>query len=476
MAPEQERVHQTWVHSDRRIPRAFIRPIMRFAQIEASSGLVLLTAALLALIWANAPFGESYRRFWETHLTIAVGGFNFSESLKDVVNDALMVIFFFVVGLEIKRELVVGELRDPKKAALPAIAALGGMVVPALIFIAFTVGSGGEASRGWGIPMATDIAFSIGVISLLGSRVSSGAKFFLLALAIADDIGAITVIAVFYTEDLALGWLAAGIVGLVLVYVAQRSGIRSTLFYAVVGLFIWFFVFESGVHATLAGVSLGLMTPVYPLYGDDDYYKRSSWILGRFQMNAASPQRRERLDHDAMELAAVARESISPLDRIERSLQPWSSFVVIPLFALANAGVRFVDFQSGIGAALTNPVTLGVGVGLLVGKLTGISLATWIAVRLGLGRLPRQTGWSQIIGLAMLAGVGFTVSLFVTELAFTSAVLADSAKIGIFIGSGLAGVIGYFMLRSMKTPREEIEEVLTTAVDPEASGPAEAIA
>lgn len=456
MAPETERVHHTWIHSDRRIPKGFVRPIMRFMSLEAASGSVLLIAAVIALIWANAPFGETYKEFWETHLHIQLGGFNFEESLKHIVNDALMAIFFFVVGLEIKRELVVGELRDPKKAALPAIAALGGMIVPALIYVSFVAGQGGEASGGWAIPMATDIAFSVGVISLLGKRVPTGAKLFLLALAIADDIGAIMVIAIFYTSDLSMLWLALGLLGLGGVYLAQRVGIRSMLFYWVAGFVIWFFIFESGVHATLAGVALGLLTPVFPLYSEDEYRRRTSWILGRFEVNRAAPNHRERLDYDAMQMAAVASESIAPLDRLEHQLTPWSSFVVVPLFALANAGVRFADFENGVLDALTSPVTLGVGLGLLVGKLIGISLATWVAVRTGVGKLPTHTGWSQVVGLAALAGIGFTVSMFVTELAFTHHALTDSAKVGIFIGSGLAGILGTVLLRRSKPPAGDV--------------------
>jgi NhaA family Na+:H+ antiporter len=442
---------------------------MRFTQLEASSGSILLIAAVVALVWANAPFGETYKEFWDTHLHFQLADFHLEESLKHIVNDALMAIFFFVVGLEIKRELVVGELRDPKKAALPAIAALGGMIIPALIYVAFVAGEGGEATRGWAIPMATDIAFSVGVISLLGKRVSTGAKLFLLALAIADDIGAIMVIAFFYTDDLAMLWLALGLLGLAGVYLAQRAGIRSMAFYWVTGIVIWFFIFESGVHATLAGVALGLLTPVFPLYSEEDYQRRTSWILGRFEMNKAAPNHRERLDYDAMQMSAVATESVAPLDRLEHQLTPWSSFVVVPLFALANAGVRFADFESGIGAALTSPVTLGVGLGLLIGKLFGISLATWIAVRLGVGKLPTQTGWTQVVGLAALAGIGFTVSMFVTELAFDSAALADSAKIGIFIGSGLAGIVGYTLLRRAKTPAQHVAEQFEAAEAAEAS-------
>ena len=469
MAPETERVHHTWIHSDRRIPRGFVRPIMRFTELEAASGSVLLIAALIALLWANAPFGETYKEFWDTHLHITAGGFDLNLTLQEFVNDALMAIFFFVVGLEIKRELVVGELKDKKKAALPAIAALGGMIVPALIYTAFVASKGGEATHGWAIPMATDIAFSVGVISLLGKRVTTGAKLFLMTLAIADDIGAIIVIALFYSRDMSLMWLGLGLLGLFFVYLANRAGIRSMFFYWPVGIVIWFFILQSGVHATLARVALGLMTPVYPLYSEDEYHRKTSWILGRFATNQAAPNHRERLDYDAMQMAAVATESVSPLDRLEQFLVPWSGFFVVPIFALANAGVRFADFQSGVGAAVTSPVTIGVALGLLVGKLTGITAATWGAVRAGIGRLPSHTGWTQIIGLAMLAGIGFTVSMFVTELAFTDAALTDSAKVGIFIGSGLAGVIGTVFLRrfGIKQP---------VALDDDEPEPAEAVA
>jgi NhaA family Na+:H+ antiporter len=453
---DDARIHQTWVNSDRRVPTRFVRPFVRFTEIAASSGIVLLVAAVVALIWANGPFGDSYETFWGTHFEISVGSFHFDESLKHVVNDGLMAIFFFVVGLEIKREIVVGDLNDRKQAALPAIAALGGMVVPALIFVAFVVGTGGEATRGWGIPMATDIAFSIGVISLLGARVSTGAKLFLLALAIADDIGAIAVIAIFYTDDLSLAFLAAAIGGLGLVYIAQRVGIRSAGFYWVLGLVVWFLVFESGVHATLAGVALAFLTPIHAWYSDDEYFQRSRWILDRYDMESDTPRRRERVDASALTLASVARESVAPLDRLEGSLHPWSAFVVIPIFALANAGVRIVDLD--FGEAVTSPVALGVGIGLLVGKIVGISLATWIAVMTGVGKLPKRTQWRDMFGLAALAGIGFTVSLFITELAFTSEILIDQAKIGIFIGSGLAGIVGYSLLRMAKTPQEIIEE------------------
>ena len=450
--------HDTWLTSDRPLPKRFVRPVLRFSNVEAAGGVVLLVAALVALLWANAPFGESYDRFWETRFSIEIRGFiHIDESLKDVVNDALMTVFFFVVGLEIKRELVVGELRGRKRAALPAIAAIGGMVVPALIYLVFVIGEPGEAGRGWGIPMATDIAFSVGVVSLLGRRVSVGAKLFLLALAIADDIGAIAVIAIFYTSDLAVGWLGAGIATLAAIFVAGRVGIRSTTFYVVAGIATWFFVFESGVHATLAGVALGFLTPAVAWYSDADYFDRAKWILSQREMDQAAPRGVERIDEHALTLASIARESVPPLNRLEHALHPWSSFLVVPIFALANAGVRFADID--VGAAMTSSVALGVGFGLVVGKIVGVTGATWLAVHFKLGTLPPRTGLRQVLGLAALTGIGFTVSLFITELAFTGAELSDRAKIGIFAGSAIAGIAGYLLLRSSPTPQEALETV-----------------
>ncbi len=440
---DEQRVHKTWLHSNRPIPSRFVRPLLRFTHIEASGGMVLLVAALVALVWANAPFGESYESFWDTHAAFEIGPLHLDETLRGLVNDGLMAIFFFVVGMEIKRELVTGELNEPRKAALPAIAALGGMVVPALIYVFFA--TGGEVSRGWGIPMATDIAFSVGVVALLGTRVPVGAKLFLLALAIVDDIGAIVVIAVFYTDDLALAWLAGAIGSLVTITLATRIGVRWVGFYVVMGFLTWFCMLESGVHATLAGVAIGLLTPARALYSDSEYRLRAQWILHQYDMAARDPYGAERVDDAALSLATIATESVSPLARQEAAIHPWSSFVIVPIFALANAGVRFVDVD--LVEAVTSRVSLGISLGLVVGKLVGIGVATWLAVRLGLGVLPRRTGWTHILGVAALAGIGFTVSLFITGLAFTDPILIDEAKIGIFIGSTTAGVIGYGLLR-----------------------------
>ncbi|MCJ7781534.1 MAG: Na+/H+ antiporter NhaA, partial [Acidimicrobiia bacterium] len=415
--------------------------------------IVLLAATILALIWANSAWGDSYFEFWDIHLSFEVGGFHFDQSLKHVVDDGLMAIFFFVVGLEIKRELVVGELNSVKKASLPAVAALGGMVVPALIYVAFVASSGpADALAGWGIPMATDIAFSVGVIALLSSRVPLGAKLFLLALAIVDDIGAILVIAIFYTDDLAFIWLIVAAAALALIAAARQAGIRAGIFYLPLAILTWYAFLESGVHATVAGVILGLLVPARAYYSDVAFRRRAGWILERWDRNAASPQAHERLDHDALELAAIAKESVSPLERWEHALHPWSSFVVIPLFALANAGVRFVNID--IVEAVTSPVALGVSVGLIVGKPVGIVVATWLGLKLKLGELPRHTSFGHIIGLGFLAGVGFTVSLFIAELAFRSSpdahLFSDEAKIGIFIGSIVAGITGYTFLRLYK--------------------------
>ncbi len=451
--PDQDydREHRTWVDSDRWIPSRFVRPLNRFISIESAGGIVLLVAAVVALLWANAPFGESYENFWETHFDFSFAGIHLEESLRKLVNDGFMAIFFFVVGLEIKRELVTGDLRYPKAAALPAIAALGGMIVPALLYLSFN--GGGEASQGWGIPVATDIAFSVGVVSLLGRRVPVGAKLFLLALAIVDDIGAIAVIAIFYTDTLYFGYLGAAIGGLVAVSVAARAGIRSMMFYVPVAIATWYFLLESGVHATLAGVALGMLTPVRSMYTDREFHDRTSRILARHDLGGSTPRAAERLDHDALEVSMIARESVSPLSRLEALLHPWSSFVIVPIFALANAGVRFAGMD--LSEAVTHPVSLGVMIGLSLGKIVGISLFSWLAVRLRLGVLPRFAGWTHIVGLAAIAGIGFTVSLFVTGLAFDSALLADRAKIGIFVGSFASGVVGYLILRSIR-PSEQL--------------------
>ena len=467
MANPHEPIHETWLTSGRLVPHRFIRPVIEFTRIEAAGGIVLLVAAAIAIIWANSAWSAAYFDLFNTEIELSFGAIHINETLKAFINDGLMVVFFFVVGLEIKRELVVGELNSIRKASLPVIAALGGMIVPALIFVAFVAPTGDpEALRGWGIPMATDIAFSVGVVALLGSRVSVSAKLFLLALAIVDDIGAILVIALFYTEDLHFGYLAFAVALLIAMAVARRMGISSLLFYVPMAFAVWYGFLESGVHATIAGVILGLMTPAYAKYSDEQFRQKAIRVLERWDINRASPHAEERLDHDALELAEVAKSSVPPLNRLEHALHPWSSFVIVPLFALANAGVRFVGTEVSLAEQLTSPVALGVAVGLMVGKPLGISAATWLGLKLKIGVLPRRTTMKTIVGLGFLAGIGFTVSLFVTELAFTHEILADEAKLGIFLGSFVAGVIGYLILRTFKTPEEDFAEATEKLAEP----------
>jgi NhaA family Na+:H+ antiporter len=435
----EHRLHRTYLHSDRFLPSRFLRPVLRFTRVEAAGGVVMLVAAAAALVWANLPGGGRYEGFWQTPLDLTLGPLGLHLTLRTLVNDALMTVFFYVVGLEIKREMVHGELRDPKKAALPILAALGGMAVPALIYLAFN--TGGEATRGWAIPVATDIAFSVGVLALLGSRIPVGARLFLLTLAVADDVGGITIIAVAYTRHLEVLWLLAALAVLATVWAAGRAQIRSMAFYIPLAFLAWLFLLQSGVHATLSGVALALLTPATPMYDGAQYRERARRILA---LDGAEAVERAD-DEDAITLSLVARESVSPLARLEEKIVPWSSFLVVPVFALANAGVRFADMD--VAAAFTHPVTLGTALGLLVGKAVGITAAAWAAVRLGWGRLPDSTGWRHIVGLATVGGIGFTVALFITGLAFEHPVLTDQAKLGIFVGSLLAGIIGYLVLR-----------------------------
>lgn len=444
--------YTTWATSDRPIPRTFVRPFIRFTRIEASSGIVLLVAAVIAIVWANSGYSETYFSILDEHLTIDFGAFHLDESVLHLINDGLMAIFFFVVGLEIKRELVIGDLRDPKTAALPVMAALGGMVVPALIYVAFTISEPNGVVQGWGIPMATDIAFALGIVALLGSRVPPAAKLFLLALAIADDIGAITVIAIFYTSDLDLGYLALAIGGLVLVWIAQRVNIRALVFYIPLAFVIWYFTLESGVHATLAGVALGFLTPAHPYFRPREFDARARTILDLHPLEPESPAAQERADHEVVAMIQTSQESISPLNRMEHNLVPWSSYLIVPLFALANAGIDLRDVS--IGEAATSAVALGVALGLLVGKIFGISIFTYIAVRTGMGRLPAGMTWNHVVGLAAVAGIGFTVSLFVAGLAFTDPGIIDLAKVGIFTGSLASGVVGSLIL--LRSGKQEI--------------------
>jgi Na+:H+ antiporter, NhaA family len=382
----------------RRIGR-FLPPLgSEFISIEVNSGLALVAAALVALMWINVD-PASYASAWSTDLGPLTSG--------EWINDVLMAVFFFVVGLEIKREVVEGDLSTPRRAALPAIAALGGMVVPALIYTAWNLGE--EGARGWGIPMATDIAFALGVLALLGPRVRPEAKLFLLALAIVDDVGAIIVIAVFYASDVDALWLL-GAVGMCLVVVMlRRLGLVHPWVYLVPAVALWLCVHEAGVHATIAGVALALLLPT--------------------SRGAAD----------------------GPVEKLEDALHPWTAFLVVPLFALANAGVELGG--SALERALDSPVTLGITTGLVVGKVLGITLFVVLALRLGVAHLPDGLTLGQVVPVAMVAGIGFTVSLFVAELSFAGPLLAD-AKVGVLVASLVAAVAGTVAIATRRTIRE----------------------
>ncbi len=452
---EDPPLRHSWSESTRFVPRAVVRPLQRFMALETAGGVVMLLAAVVALVWANSPFQSSYERLWETPLDVSLGSLVHLElSLREWWNDAAMAIFFFVVGLEIKRELVAGELMDRRAAALPAVAAMGGMVVPALIYAAFN--AGGPGSGGWGIPMATDIAFAVGVLSLLGRRVPSGAKLFLLTLAIVDDLGAILVIALFYTSDLSLGWLGVALVALACAVVLRRLDVRSLLPYGLVAVACWYALHESGVHATLAGVALGFLTPAWSFYDPNLFATRAQRLTQRIEHALTGEDTvgdHQESEASLRDLVRLASESESPLQRIEHRLSPWVSFLIVPVFALANAGVALSG--DSLGGALGDRVVLGVALGLLVGKTVGVFGATWLAVRFGVGRLPSRTTWRHMVGLAVCAGIGFTVALFVAGLSFTDPELADSAKIGILGGSLVAGVAGYLWLRASPPVAEE---------------------
>ncbi|HVF76434.1 MAG TPA: Na+/H+ antiporter NhaA [Acidimicrobiales bacterium] len=389
--------------------RRFVGPLASFLQTEAGGGALLLVATVVALGWANSPWADGYFDFWHTKLQLGPDGWGIREDLQHWVNDALMAVFFFLIGLEIKREAAVGELREVKAAVLPALGALGGMAVPALLFV--LLAGGGKAAQGWGIPMATDIAFAVGVLALLGPRVPGGLKVFLLTLAIIDDIGAIVVIAVFYSGGVAVPWLAAAAVCLAAVVAWQRFGFSSPLAYVPLGIVAWYCTYRAGVHPTIAGVALGVLTPAHPVDGRH------------------------------------------VLEDLEHRLHPWSSFLVVPVFALANAGVALGD--GALGRALSSRVALAVFVGLVVGKTLGISSFVLGARRFDVGRLPDGVHGGHVVGTAALGGIGFTVALFITGLAFEDAALQDEAKIGILAASVVAGLIGAAVLAVLRDPKPE---------------------
>jgi NhaA family Na+:H+ antiporter len=427
---------------------AILRPFQHFAASEASSGLLLLLCTAVALAWANSPWAATYNSFWETPLSIGLGAGGLTKSLLLWIDDGLMALFFLVVGLEIKREVLVGELASPRQAVLPVAAAGGGMLVPAGLYAAFNWG--GPGLIGWGIPMATDIAFSLGVLALLGSRVPTTLKIFLTALAIVDDIGAVLVITVFYSHAIAWPALLVAAGFMVALVVANRLGVGRPLVYLILGAGLWLAILESGIHATVAGVLLALTIPARTRIRPTEFLAKSRAILEEFARAGGleeTPLINETRQAAVQTLETVCEQVEAPLQRLEHGLHPWVVYGIMPLFALANAGVTL---GSGAGAALTQPVAWGILAGLVVGKPLGITLATGAAVRLGLAHLPTGTTWRQIIGVACLGGIGFTMSLFIAGLAFGESEVLATAKIGILAASVLAGVAGWLILRGSR--------------------------
>jgi Na+:H+ antiporter, NhaA family len=400
--------------------------VTRFVRTEASGGIAIVLAAVIALVWANSPWQDSYEALWHSEVTIRLGVFGVEEDLRHFVNDGLMALFFFVVGLEVKREIVHGELADRRVAALPVCAAVGGMAVPALLYVA--VAGGGEGGHGWGIPMATDIAFALGVLALLGSRVPASLKLLLLTLAIVDDVGAIVVIAVFYSGSLDLAALLAAGVGLVAAVGLRRLRVDWSPIYVALAVATWYATYRSGVHATIAGVAVALTTPTHRLAPAETARR---WAQDLSDEPSAN---------EVHQMTIVARESVSPAEHLEELLHPTTSFVVLPVFALANAGV---ELRSGMLAGPgSTRVAVAVVVALVVGKLVGILAGAWLGVRLRLASLPADTRWAHLVGVAALGGIGFTVSLFITGLAFEQADLAAAAKLAVLVASVTSSVIG----------------------------------
>jgi NhaA family Na+:H+ antiporter len=425
---------------------SLLQPFEDFFKRQVSGGIVLLGATFLALALANSPFGAHYHQFWQIELTIGFDNFGLSNSIHHWINDGLMAIFFFVVGLEIKREFLAGELASLRKAALPMAAALGGMAVPALIYYLFNPHP--PEAHGWGIPMATDIAFALGVIALLGPRIPRSVAIFLTALAIVDDLGAVLVIALFYTGEISVTALGGAAAFFVLLVIGNRLGLQHPNYYALIGFAMWVALLKSGVHASVAGVLVGATIPVRPRHSHQEFLDKTSRLKERYQEieSLEGPFLHEERLGILVALEKVCHDTMSPLQRMEHVMNPWVIFAVMPIFAFANAGLT-VDVAT-LPALLARPVTLGVACGLFLGKPLGILLFSWFAVRLGLCELPRGASWRQILGVGVLGGIGFTMSLFITNLAFSDASLVAAAKVGIFIASLLAGAVGFALLRS----------------------------
>jgi NhaA family Na+:H+ antiporter len=413
-----------------------------FFKKSASSSLLLLSATLIAIAWANSPFGQSYFELWKVDFTLALGRYHFTQSLLHWIDDGLMAIFFFTVGLEIKREILVGELSSRKKALLPVAAAIGGMIIPAAIYLTLNYGHPGQ--EGWGIPMATDIAFSLGAIAVFGRKLPVGLRVFLSAFAIADDLGAVFVIALFYTKQIAWQYLLMDLPVLLTVFIANLLWIRWTPLYAILGVVTWLAILASGVHPTVAGIVIAMFVPARAKYDTDQFVQKAHEIMEKFECQEQSCGHTILLNRDHLDavrdLEVTCQEVETPLQRMENGLYPMVTFLILPLFALANAGLRISD--QNIFSALSHPVALGITLGLFVGKPLGILAFSYLGVKAGIASLPEGVQWSHVFGVGLLGGIGFTMSLFISTLSFEALDLANYSKLGILIGSLLSAISG----------------------------------
>lgn len=431
-----------------KVVQRIVSPIEDFLHTESSSGIVLIINALIALILANSPLHHWYHNLIHFPISIGFGSLVIEKGLQHWVNDGLMVIFFFVVGLEIKRELVIGELASPKKAALPMFAALGGMIFPAIFY--FVLNPSGVTEPGWGIPMATDIAFAVGILALMSKRTPFALKIFLLALAIVDDLGAVLVIAFFYTEQIARSYLGLAAVGFAIITILKYAGVRKVWVYSIFGLAVWFFILKSGIHATIAGVILGLMTPIKRLFPKQVLPEKFRSVAqevatgiegnGGVQLDQYTLQKID-------ELHMITVEASSPLDRLIHKLHPWMSFFIMPIFALVNAGVHIENI--GIEQFFGHSVSLGIILGLVLGKPIGVVLFSWLSVKFRLSDLPKGVHWGHMLAVGCLAGIGFTMALFVSNLALKTPELEMFSKLGILVASCISGILGATLLYIM---------------------------
>lgn len=433
------------------VERWIIDPMRGFLKNSTTSGIVLFTAAFTAIVLSNSPWANEFHHLWEINFSIGIGDWELSKSLHHWINDGLMAVFFFVIGLELKREIISGELRNPKNAILPIAAAIGGMVVPALIYYFFN--PSGEMQSGWGVPMATDIAFALGILYLLGDRVPVSLKIFLTVLAIADDLGAVLVIAFFYTSDINMLSLLTGAGFMAVLIAANLLGVRNTLFYGIVGVGgLWLAFLMSGVHATIAAVLAAFTIPAKVRYSEMVFERKLNTLMKLFRRAAPSTSRTVTTEqlHLLEKIRYISKQTYTPLQQLEHSMHPLVAFIIMPLFALANAGISLsAESLTNLGSS----VTMGVFFGLLLGKFVGVVGAVALLTRLGIASLPPEFSTRHLLGVGLLAGIGFTMSLFIGELAFTQQIYIEEAKMGILLASLVAGLLGYFVIRSAKQPK-----------------------